>query len=229
MLWCLIHVCFVQGTTCGAPDTLTRLGTCTFLLLSHFRGSHNKFQKKSAHTEARQRVESAKQCSTLSLGHNKHGKNITTALFGYGLVLHGVGLQCTRSASRWAEYPQIVQNPNTFYHMLPYLPYMDVKCYMLIDIKCYMLVRYMVSPDLGISLFQIAQSLSSLKRTLICKAKVRFNQMSEERRANWQNPILIGPLMRGSRKKELIKTRSNFEYRSVKMVEKKHKNAKMFT
>jgi len=28
--WCFIHVCFVQVATCGAPDTLTRLGARIF-------------------------------------------------------------------------------------------------------------------------------------------------------------------------------------------------------
>ena len=57
---------------------LTRLGARTFLLLSHLFGSHNKYQLKSASTEARQRVGTAKQFSKLSLGQNKDGKNITT-------------------------------------------------------------------------------------------------------------------------------------------------------
>ena len=36
--WCFIHVCFVQVTMCGAPDTLTRLGARTFLLISRLLG-----------------------------------------------------------------------------------------------------------------------------------------------------------------------------------------------
>jgi len=75
---CYVHVCFVQLTTCGAPNSLTRLGACTFLLLSHLLGSQNKYQWESVHTEARQRVGSTKQVSKLSLGQNKHRQNITT-------------------------------------------------------------------------------------------------------------------------------------------------------
>ena len=75
---CYVHVCFVQVTTCGAPDTLTRLGARTFLLLSHLLDSQNKYQSESARTEARQRVRSAKQVTKLSLGQNKHGQNIPT-------------------------------------------------------------------------------------------------------------------------------------------------------
>ena len=75
---CYVHVCFVQVKTCGAPDALTCLGACTFLLLSHRLGSKNKYQYESACTEVRQRVGSAKQVSKLSLGQNKHGQNITT-------------------------------------------------------------------------------------------------------------------------------------------------------
>ena len=40
----VVHVCFLQVTTCGAPDVLTRLGAHTFLLLSHLLGSQNKYQ-----------------------------------------------------------------------------------------------------------------------------------------------------------------------------------------
>ena len=75
---CYVHVCFVQVTTCGAPDGLTRLGVRIFLLLSHLLDSQNKHQLESAHTEVRQRVRSAKQVSKLSLGQNKHRQNITT-------------------------------------------------------------------------------------------------------------------------------------------------------
>ena len=75
---CYVHVCFIQVTTCGAPDALTGLGARIFLLLSHLLGSQNKYQKESARTEARQRLGSAKQVSKLSLGQNKHGQNITT-------------------------------------------------------------------------------------------------------------------------------------------------------
>ena len=53
-----------------APDALMPLGARTFLLLSnlsHFLGSHNKYLKESARTEARQRVGSAKQCSNCHL------------------------------------------------------------------------------------------------------------------------------------------------------------------
>ena len=44
LLWCFLHVCFVQVTTCSAPEALTRLGAHTFLLVSHLLGSQNKFQ-----------------------------------------------------------------------------------------------------------------------------------------------------------------------------------------
>ena len=67
VVWCFFHVCFVQVTTCGAPDALTHLGACTFLLLSHLNGSHSKYQWKSERTEACQRFGSTKQCSKLSL------------------------------------------------------------------------------------------------------------------------------------------------------------------
>ena len=73
-----VHACFVQVTTCGAPDALTRLGARTFLLLSHLLGSQNKYQEESARTEVGQRVGSTKQVSKLSLGRNKHGQNVTT-------------------------------------------------------------------------------------------------------------------------------------------------------
>jgi len=43
--------------------------------------------------------------------------------------------------------------------------------------------------------------------------------MSKERQANWQNPILSGLLMSDLRKKEWIKSRSNFEYRTVKILQ----------
>ena len=75
---CYVYVCFVQVTTCGAPDALKRLSEGTFLLLSHLFGSQNKYQKESVRTKARQCVGSAKQVSKLSLGQNKHGQNITT-------------------------------------------------------------------------------------------------------------------------------------------------------
>ena len=41
---CYVHVSFVQVTTSGAPDALTRLGARTSLLLSHLNGSQNKYQ-----------------------------------------------------------------------------------------------------------------------------------------------------------------------------------------
>ena len=75
---CYVHVCFIQVTTCGAPNALRRLGACTFLLLSHLLESQNKYQSESARTKARQCVGSTKQVSKLSLGQNKHGQNITT-------------------------------------------------------------------------------------------------------------------------------------------------------
>ena len=50
---CYVHVCFVQVTTCGAPDVLTRLSARNFLLLSYLLGSQNKYQLESAHTEVR--------------------------------------------------------------------------------------------------------------------------------------------------------------------------------
>ena len=76
---CYVHACFVQVTTFGAPDALTRLSARTFLLLSHLLGSQNKCQHESERTKARERVRSAKQVSKLSLGQNKHGQNITTS------------------------------------------------------------------------------------------------------------------------------------------------------
>ena len=72
---CYVHVCFVQVTSCGAPNALTCIGVCTFLLLSHLLGSQKKFQKESVRTEARQRIGRAKQVSTWSLGQNKLGRN----------------------------------------------------------------------------------------------------------------------------------------------------------
>ena len=77
---CYAHVCFVQVTTCGAPEALTCLGACTFLLLSHLLGSQNKYQQESARTEAC--IGSAKQCSKLSLGQNKPGPNICNFFTG---------------------------------------------------------------------------------------------------------------------------------------------------
>jgi hypothetical protein len=41
-----------------------------------------------------------------------------------------------------------------------------------------------MSPKVGTSLFQIAQSLIALERTLIAGAEEPLNKMSEERRAN---------------------------------------------
>ena len=67
-------------TTWGAPDALTCLGARTFQLFSHLLGSHKKSQKKCTRSNACQRIGSAKQCSKLSLGQNKHGQNITTPL-----------------------------------------------------------------------------------------------------------------------------------------------------
>ena len=77
---CYVHVCFVQVTTCGAPEALAlaRFGAHTFLLLSYLLESQNKYQKESVHTEAQQRLGSAKQVSKLSIEQNKHGQNITT-------------------------------------------------------------------------------------------------------------------------------------------------------
>ena len=69
---------------CGAPDVQIRLVARTFILISHLLGSHNKYQKKSARTEAPQRVGSAKQCPKLSPGQNKHGQNIT---FHYHIIM----------------------------------------------------------------------------------------------------------------------------------------------
>ena len=61
--WCFIHVCFIQVTMCCAPDSLTRLCACTFLLIPHLLGSHNQYKYKSARTEARKHIKSTKQCS----------------------------------------------------------------------------------------------------------------------------------------------------------------------
>ena len=52
-----------------------------------------------------------------------------------------------------------------------------------------------IHAELGTLLFEIAQLLFALERTLFLRAKVRLNQMSEEWQANGQNPILSGPLM----------------------------------
>ena len=76
---CYVHVCFVQVTTCGAPDALTRLGARIFLLLpiSPSWITEQLSVGKCAH-RGRQRIGSAKQVSKLSLGQNKHGRNIRT-------------------------------------------------------------------------------------------------------------------------------------------------------
>ena len=42
--------------------------------------------------------------------------------------------------------------------------------------------------ELGTSLFEIAQSLFALERTLILEAMALNKKKSEERRANWKNP-----------------------------------------
>ena len=93
---CYVHVCFVQVTMCGAPNALTLLGACTFLLLFHLLGSQNKYQQESARTVARQLVGSPKQVSKLSLGQNKHGKNITTPM---NMLLRIKTTYCKRSVN----------------------------------------------------------------------------------------------------------------------------------
>ena len=49
--WRFIHVCFVQVTSCGAPDALTRLGACNFLFISHLHGLRKYYYilEKCAH------------------------------------------------------------------------------------------------------------------------------------------------------------------------------------
>ena len=81
-------------------------------------------------------------------------------------------------------------------------------------------VKITLLAELGTLLFEIAQSLFTLERTLISGANERFKKKSEERRANLQNQILSGSLMSDIRKKERSNSKSNFKDQTVKMVEK---------
>ena len=68
-------------------------------------------------------------------------------------------------------------------------------------------------PDLGASLFEIAQSLFALERTMILGAMALNEKKSEEQWANWQNQILIGSLMSDIRKRERSwKTHKNAQF-----------------
>ena len=68
-------------------------------------------------------------------------------------------------------------------------------------------------PELGTSLFEIAQSFFALERTLILGAMALNTKKSEERQANWQNQILSGPLMSDIR----IKEHRKMDDKSIKM------------
>ena len=79
------------------------------------------------------------------------------------------------------------------------------------------------SPELGASLFKIAQSLFALERTGILGVMALNKKKSKERRANWQNQILSGSLMSDIMKKERSNSKSDFKDRTVIMVEKRIK------
>ena len=68
-----VHVCFVQVTTCGAPDALTRVGACTFSTVITPSWITEQISGRKVRTP--RRAGSAKQFSKLSLGQNKHGRN----------------------------------------------------------------------------------------------------------------------------------------------------------
>ena len=82
--------------------------------------------------------------------------------------------------------------------------------------------------ELGTLLFEIAQSLFALERTMILGAMALNKKKSEERRAKsdeWTNKIqnLSGSLMSDIRRRERSNSKSDFKDRTVKMVEKRIK------
>ena len=86
---CYDHVCFVQVTTCGAPNGLTCLGVRTFYCYLTFLDHRTNICRK-----VRAPVGSAKQVSKLSLGQSKHRQNITTR----HTVVHIFNLTCSSAS-----------------------------------------------------------------------------------------------------------------------------------
>ena len=62
--------------------------------------------------------------------------------------------------------------------------------------------KYIITSELGTSLFEIAQLLFALERTFILGAMALLETKSEALWANWQNQISSGPLMSDIRIKE---------------------------
>ena len=70
-----------------------------------------------------------------------------------------------------------------------------------------------IDPELGTSLFEIAQSLFALEWTFILGVMALFETKSEAQWANWQNQILCGPLKSDIR----IKERRKMVEKGIKM------------
>ena len=73
-------------------------------------------------------------------------------------------------------------------------------------------------PELGTSLFEIAQLFFALERTLILGVMALNKKKSNERTDKIQ--ILSGLLMSDIRKRERSNSKSDFKDRTIKMVEK---------
>ena len=71
--------------------------------------------------------------------------------------------------------------------------------------------------ELGTSLFQIAQLLFALEQTILSGAKELLNKMSEERWASWKQLYFEWSAHERFKEKEMTKTRSEFNYWTVKI------------
>ena len=83
-------------------------------------------------------------------------------------------------------------------------------------------------PELGASLFEIAQSLFALERTMFLGAMALNEKKSEERWAKWQNQIFSGSLLSDIRRRERWNSESDFKDWTLKMLEKRIKRHDLY-